>query len=120
MRSGETIAATWWVTVSVVKPARFWVHARNAKPTPSTHTTKKSASGLVRARVSSTQNKIVKVRPNKTRSYQVKPIVRLNVHEPRLTVIAPTTPIAYKPASDWKFVAVISTITGRPTAMSSG
>jgi hypothetical protein len=53
---------------------------------------------LVRARVSSTQNKIVKVRPNKTRSYQVKPIVRLNVHEPRLTVIAPTTPIACRRA----------------------
>ncbi len=47
------------------------------------------ARGLSRPKTEST-----KVMPKRTRSYQVKPIARLNVQEPRLTVIAPTTPIA--------------------------
>jgi hypothetical protein len=45
---------------------------------------------------------------------------RLNVQEPRFTVIAPTTPIAYRPASEAKFAAKSSTTMGRPTAMTNG
>ena len=59
-----------------------------------THMTKKSASGLVCARVNSTKARMTKVIPKRTRSYQVKPACRLKVQEPTLTVIAPTTPMA--------------------------
>ena len=55
---------------------------------------KKSAFGLVLARVISTAERMPNVIAIKPRSYQSNFKFLLNAQEPRLTVIAPTTPIA--------------------------
>ena len=55
---------------------------------------KKSASGFVFAMVSSTAARMRNVTPIRSRWYQGRASRLLNVHEPRLTAIAPTTPMA--------------------------
>jgi len=118
-RFGETIAATRWVTVSVVKPHAFVSRPRNARPIPRTHTTKKSASGFVRASVSSNEKQNSKRDAEENTVIPSEADRAVERHEPKLTVIADYT-IAYKPASDWKICCGHQHNNRRPTAMSSG
>ena len=118
--SRETTSATSAATVKVRRPVFLCDHARKPSPIPSTQMAKKSASGFVRASVTSTAKRTMNVAPISQRSYQRRFSRLLNVHEPRFTAIAPTTPMAYSPASASKSWVKSSTTMGSPTAMISG
>ena len=94
MDSGATAAATSRLTVMVRKPAWRWARARSVKPEINMQTMKKSAFGLVLASVISTAKRTTNVTVMRPRSNQSIFRFLLNAQEPRLTVIAPTTPIA--------------------------
>ena len=94
MDSGATAAATSRLTVIVLKPAWRCAKARSVKPLIKMQTMKKRAFGLVLASVISTAKSTTNVTAIKPRSYQSIFRFLLKAQEPRLTVIAPTTPIA--------------------------
>jgi len=47
-------------------------------------------------------------------------ILKLNVQEPKLTAIAPTTPIAYNPIRDSRLEEIDATINGITVAIING
>src|SRR6266481_5550755 len=85
-----------------------------------THRAKKSALGLVLAILNSTAKRTRKVAPMIARSLQFNLRFLLRLHEPKFTVIAPTTPMAYKSANDSKLLENATTRIGNITAIVSG
>src|SRR5208283_5180656 len=92
--SGLTTAAISLLNITVSMPARFIAYQRKPNPSSKTHVAKKSAAGLVLAMVISMANKIANVVTMIVNSRQFNFSRLLKQLEPRLTVIAPTTPMA--------------------------